>query len=310
MLPLVAERGCGYVAMHWRGHSSDMQTRAIYADVVSDVTAELTARRDAALAAGVPTDRLLLDPGLGFAKHAEHNWALLAALDRLTELGPLLVGASRKGFLGALLAVPAARRDPRSQRDDATAAITVLAAQAGAWAVRVHAARASADAVRVVAATAAAASEAGRLGAAMSDVDDAQAVNAALYEAFETADVDRMQRLWDDVAPDAVVCVHPGWPMLRGPRAGPALVVGGDRQHRLHPVLPHRRARARAGRHRRRHVHGERPHRGHRLRARRWHRRRDQRARPPTRRLAGAGAPRLAGPGRAGRRVARRALSR
>jgi dihydropteroate synthase len=152
MLPLVAERGCPYVVMHWRGHSADMQSRAGYGDVVRDVTAELTARRDAALAAGVAADRLVLDPGLGFAKHAEHNWALVAALPELAALGPLLVGASRKGFLGALLAGPDAALRPADERDDATAAVTVLAAQAGAWAVRVHAVRASADAVRVVAA--------------------------------------------------------------------------------------------------------------------------------------------------------------
>ena len=152
MLPLVAARACPYVAMHWRGHSADMQTRADYADVVRDVTAELTARRDAALAAGVAPDRLVLDPGLGFAKHAEHSWALVAALPELAALGPLLVGASRKGFLGALLAGPDGALRPADGRDDATAAVTVLAAQAGAWAVRVHAVRASADAVRVVAA--------------------------------------------------------------------------------------------------------------------------------------------------------------
>ena len=152
MLPLVAERGCAYVAMHWRGHSADMQTRAEYADVVRDVSAELAGRRDAALAAGVAPERLVLDPGLGFAKQPEHSWALVAALDELSALGPLLVGASRKGFLGALLAGPDGAPRPADGRDDATAAVTVLAAQAGAWAVRVHAVRASADAVRVVAA--------------------------------------------------------------------------------------------------------------------------------------------------------------
>ncbi len=152
LLPLVAERGCAYVAMHWRGHSADMQTRADYGDVVRDVTAELTARRGAARAAGVADDRLVLDPGLGFAKHAEHSWALLGALPELARLGPLLVGASRKGFLGALLAGPDGAPRPVQDRDDATAAVTVLAASAGAWAVRVHAVRASADAVRVVAA--------------------------------------------------------------------------------------------------------------------------------------------------------------
>jgi dihydropteroate synthase len=153
MLPLVAERGCPYVVMHWRGHSAGMQTRADYADVVRDVTAELTARRDAARAAGVAADRLVLDPGLGFAKQAEHSWALVAALPDLARLGPLLVGASRKGFLGALLAAPDGAPRPADERDGATAAVTVLAARAGAWAVRVHAVRASADAVRVVAAT-------------------------------------------------------------------------------------------------------------------------------------------------------------
>ena len=152
MLPLVAERGCTYVAMHWRGHSADMQTRARYDDVVRDVSAELAARRDAALAAGVARERLVLDPGLGFAKQAEHSWALLGALPELAAIGPLLVGASRKGFLGALLAGPDGALRPAGERDDATTAVTALAARAGAWAVRVHAVRASADAVRVVAA--------------------------------------------------------------------------------------------------------------------------------------------------------------
>ncbi|MCU1672541.1 MAG: dihydropteroate synthase [Frankiales bacterium] len=143
MLPFVAAAGVPYVAMHWRGHSADMQTRAVYDDVVAEVCAELAARRDAALALDVD---VVLDPGLGFAKDADHSWALLQRLDALTALGrPLLVGASRKAFLGALLDKPAA------QRDAATAAVTVLAAQAGAWAVRVHDVAPSADAVRVVA---------------------------------------------------------------------------------------------------------------------------------------------------------------
>ena len=148
MLPLVAALGLPYVAMHWRGHSADMQSRAVYGDVVAEVCAELADRRDAALAAGV-TD-VVLDPGLGFAKTAEHSWALLRHLDAFVALGrPLLVGASRKGFLGALLG-----DRPADRRDDATAAVTVLAARAGAWAVRVHEVAASADAVRVVAAVA------------------------------------------------------------------------------------------------------------------------------------------------------------
>jgi dihydropteroate synthase len=145
MLPFVAGAGVGYVAMHWRGHSTDMQSRAVYDDVVAEVCAELAERRAAALDAGVRD--LVLDPGLGFAKNADHNWALLRRLDALVALDrPLLVGASRKGFLGDLLG-----GRPAKQRDAATAAVTVLAAQAGAWAVRVHAVRASADAVRVVA---------------------------------------------------------------------------------------------------------------------------------------------------------------
>ena len=155
MLPTVAALGVPYVAMHWRGHSVDMQQRADYTDVVAEVTAELLQRRDAALQAGIPADRLLLDPGLGFAKQGPHSWSLLRALPALARLGqPLLVGASRKAFLGDLLAGPDGARRPAVQRDAATAALTVLAAQSGAWAVRVHDVRPSADAVRVVAAVA------------------------------------------------------------------------------------------------------------------------------------------------------------
>ena len=153
MLPLVSEAQVPYVVMHWRGHSADMQSRARYDDIVADVCGQLTARRDAALDAGVDPGRLLLDPGLGFAKEPQHSWSLLRALPELASMGsPLLVGASRKGFLGALLADVAGEPRPAADRDDATAAVTVIAAQAGAWAVRVHDARRSADAVRVVAA--------------------------------------------------------------------------------------------------------------------------------------------------------------
>ncbi len=145
MLATVAELAVPYVAMHWRGPSADMQTRATYDDVVAEVCQELSDRRDAAEAAGV--EDVVLDPGLGFAKHADHNWALLRALPALQALGrPLLIGASRKAFLGALL-----DGRPAPQRDAATAAITTLAAKAGVWGVRVHDVASSADAVRVVA---------------------------------------------------------------------------------------------------------------------------------------------------------------
>jgi dihydropteroate synthase len=147
---LVAESGVPYVVMHWRAHSDRMQQHADYRDVVCEVRDELLRRLDDVAAAGVTPEQTILDPGLGFAKRGEHNWALLAHLDVLTALGrPLLVGASRKSFLGELLGGAESR--PVTDRDDATAALTVVAATAGAWAVRVHSVRPSADAVRVVA---------------------------------------------------------------------------------------------------------------------------------------------------------------
>ncbi|HWB66635.1 MAG TPA: dihydropteroate synthase [Mycobacteriales bacterium] len=150
---LVADAGVPYVVMHWRGHSDEMQQHAEYADVVSDVIAELQARVEAVTDAGVAADQIVLDPGLGFAKWPEHNWALLAHLDRLLGIGrPLLLGASRKSFLGSLFAAGDGEPRAMSGRDDATAAITAVAAAAGAWAVRVHVVAPSADAVRVVAA--------------------------------------------------------------------------------------------------------------------------------------------------------------
>ena len=152
---LVADAKVPYVVMHWRGHSESMQQEAHYDDVVADVCAELAARVEAVTDVGVAPDQIILDPGLGFAKNAAHNWALLAGLDALLALGrPVLVGASRKSFLGSLLAHPEPR--PVVERDDATAAVTALVAAAGAWAVRVHDVRASADAVRVAAAVVAA----------------------------------------------------------------------------------------------------------------------------------------------------------
>jgi dihydropteroate synthase len=153
MVPLVASARVPYVLMHWRGPSADMQTRAIYDDVVADVRRELAARLDQVVDQGVDADRILLDPGLGFAKTAEHNWALLAALDELHTLGrPLLVAASRKAFLGRLLAKDDGTLRPMGEREDASAAVSALAAYQGAYCVRVHEARPSRDAVEVAAA--------------------------------------------------------------------------------------------------------------------------------------------------------------
>jgi dihydropteroate synthase len=150
---LVADAGVPYVVMHWRARSHEMQSRAVYDDVVRDVCAELSARVDALLALGIAGDQLILDPGLGFAKTGAHNWSLLAHLDELRGLGrPLLVGASRKSFLGALLSAPDGTPRAAAGRDDATTALTALVADRGAWAVRVHDVRASRDAVEVVAA--------------------------------------------------------------------------------------------------------------------------------------------------------------
>jgi dihydropteroate synthase len=147
---MVAEAGVPYVVMHWRGPSTDMARHAVYADVVTEVCEELRRRLDAVMAQGVSPDRLVVDPGLGFAKTAAHNWTLLAHLDRLDSLGrPMLIGASRKTFLGALLADDAGTPRPTSGRDAATAAITALVAAKGVWGVRVHDVAASVDAVRV-----------------------------------------------------------------------------------------------------------------------------------------------------------------
>jgi dihydropteroate synthase len=157
MAKLVADAGVPWVLMHWRGHSREMYAAAQYGDVVTEVCAELTARVEDVVAAGVCPQQLVLDPGLGFAKRAEHNWALLAGLDRIVDLGlPVLVGASRKTFLGRLLADADGTVRPAEQRDAATLATTVLAAEAGVWGVRVHDAAASVDAVRTLAAVQAA----------------------------------------------------------------------------------------------------------------------------------------------------------
>lgn len=153
MAKVAASTQAPWVLMHWRGHSKDMNALASYENVVAEVRAELTQRVDAALAAGVAEASLVIDPGLGFAKRAEHDWALLHGLGEFVAMGfPVLVGASRKRFLGRLLANENGDPRPPSGREDATAAISALAAANGAWGVRVHSVGASLDAVAVAAA--------------------------------------------------------------------------------------------------------------------------------------------------------------
>jgi dihydropteroate synthase len=147
MAGIAAAAGGTYIAMHWRGHSDQMQHHARYDDVVADVRRELADRIEQLEIAGVRD--IVIDPGLGFAKEPEHNWALLSRINLIMDLGrPVLIGASRKRFLGRLLAADGIDRDV-ADREDATTAISALAAHHGAWAVRVHHVRASADAVRV-----------------------------------------------------------------------------------------------------------------------------------------------------------------
>ncbi|MDF1487727.1 dihydropteroate synthase [Tessaracoccus caeni] len=148
LLPTVAPTGADVVLMHWRAHSRHMQDHAGYGDVVAEVLEELLARRDAAVSAGIAPERIILDPGLGFAKTPEHNWALLRRLDRFQDTGHrILVGASRKRFLGELL-----DERPPSGRDAATATISAWCALHGVWGVRTHEVRDQLDAIAVAAA--------------------------------------------------------------------------------------------------------------------------------------------------------------
>ena len=159
---LVAKAAVPYVVMHWRGHSHDMQSRAVYQDVVREVHDELARRIDAVTAEGVDPSMIVLDPGLGFSKLPDwqgpdaNNWELLTRLHEVASIGgrdfPVIVGASRKRFLGRLLAAPDGSPRPFAESDNATVAVTALAAAAGAWCARVHQVPANADAVRVAAA--------------------------------------------------------------------------------------------------------------------------------------------------------------
>jgi len=164
---LVAKAGVPYVVMHWRGHSHDMHSRAVYADVVREVHDELAQRIDAVTAEGVDPSMIVVDPGLGFSKNPAvrgpdaHNWQLLAGLPELARIGgrdfPVLIGGSRKRHLSRLFDEPGRAPRPFTENDAATVAITALAAASGAWCVRVHEVPANADAVRVAAAYRAAA---------------------------------------------------------------------------------------------------------------------------------------------------------
>jgi dihydropteroate synthase len=151
MINTAAELAVPYLLMHWRGHSSDMQALARYTDVAVEVRDELSRQVETAVAAGIRPDRLVLDPGLGFSKTGEHNWELLRRLDVLMELRlPLLLAASRKRFLGTLLAGPDGGPRPADERDDATAALTGWAGTRGLWGVRVHRVRPSRDTLAVL----------------------------------------------------------------------------------------------------------------------------------------------------------------
>jgi dihydropteroate synthase len=130
MLSTAAQLKTPYIAMHWRGHSKDMNSKAIYKDVVAETISELEDRIQAALSAGVTKENLIIDPGLGFAKDTDHNWAIIDAIDRFVDLGfPVLVGGSRKRFLGG---------DSPDQREEATVDLTRRLKGTGVWAVRVH----------------------------------------------------------------------------------------------------------------------------------------------------------------------------
>jgi dihydropteroate synthase len=150
ILDYVASLNSPYILMHWRGPSNIMNTLTNYDDVVADVTTEIGKQVDVAVAAGIARERIVIDPGIGFAKTVDQNWPILKHLDVLEGLGlPILMGASRKKFLGELLAVDGVARDS-DERESATTAISTLMAARGLWAVRVHDVKSSSDAIAVV----------------------------------------------------------------------------------------------------------------------------------------------------------------
>lgn len=154
ILEVTAAHGAAFVAMHWRAHAAQMQ-HSLHLEydggVVQAVCEELRGRVEAALAAGVAADRIVLDPGLGFSKSADQNWELLAGIDQVAALGhPVLVGASRKAFLGRVLAEPDGTPRPVGEREFAHTAVTAVLAQQRVWCTRVHDVRAARDAIAVV----------------------------------------------------------------------------------------------------------------------------------------------------------------
>ncbi len=283
MIGVVAAAGAPFVVMHWRGFLEGGNVRGEYDDVVTEVADELHARVEAVLEGGIAADRVIVDPGLGFSKDAGHDLALLARLDRLLGLGhPLLVAASRKRFLGRVLAGPDAPPPPARERDAATAAVSALSAQAGAWAVRVHEVRASADAVRVVRAI-----QEARQDDAPTSPSTVRKEPGDRTPHRRRAGRGRQHRLLRGTGEGRlrggrVGLAHPRRPrrrrgvprprrhgrrLLRAPRLagahrtrrGAPLVRADHGEHRLHPVLPHRRARLRHRGHRRGDLHGEHP---------------------------------------------------
>ena len=151
MFAVAAETGALLVISHWRGFSDVMNTLNAYQDVARDVASELSARVDAAVAAGVSRDKIIIDPGLGFAKDMQQNWKLVARLDELEKLGlPILVGASRKRFIAGVLEPDEAGEVSNARRDVATAVLTALLLQRKLWGIRVHNVIATADAIDVV----------------------------------------------------------------------------------------------------------------------------------------------------------------
>jgi dihydropteroate synthase len=150
MHQVVARLDVPYVIMHWRGHSDQMDELARYHDPVAQVCEELQEQVDKAVDAGVNESALILDPGIGFAKNTEHNWEVLRGLDRLGNLGfPMLVGPSRKRFLGALLADDSGTMRETAGRDVATSVMSALLAEWGVWGVRVHDVQGTVDAIKV-----------------------------------------------------------------------------------------------------------------------------------------------------------------